>query len=145
AAPTSGGGPGGFYNGVQPNPLTVGGGGIHLTVNGLLTVQGALSANGLSVTTNNAGGGAGGGLWLTVGGLAGNGAISADGGNGHLPNGGGGGGGRVAIYYGSNSFTGNLSAKAGIGFTSGGAGTIYSKRNADNFATITVDNANVRG
>jgi hypothetical protein len=142
ANPSGGGGNGGFNGGLPPG---TGGGALHLTVNGLLNVLGSISANGFSVNSNNAGGGAGGSLWLSLGGLAGNGSISADGGTGHLPAGGGGGGGRIAISYSSNSYTGLVSVKGGNGFAAGGAGTIYWKRNSDSFASIILDNANLAG
>ena len=75
-----------------------GGGLIRLSA-AILHLDGALRANGGSGEDrgwgNYAGGGAGGGLCLTVGSLAGSGTIQADGGN----NGPRGGGGRVAIFY----------------------------------------------
>ncbi|MDW8310726.1 MAG: hypothetical protein RMK20_15245, partial [Verrucomicrobiales bacterium] len=115
-----------MYSVTTTNVESMGGGVIRLTVNGLLRLDGRISANGLPGLHLGAGGGAGGSVYLTVGRLAGAGWISADGGNGDWPNGGGGGGGRVAIICsGSNSFTGVVSARGGAGHVPGGAGTIY--------------------
>jgi hypothetical protein len=140
AAPLSGGGWGGGPFGGQ------GGGAIKMNVMKLLQVDGTLSANGLTASTNiHSGGGAGGSLWLTVGGLAGSGIISGNGGAGKFATDGGGGGGRIAIYYGSNSFTGQLAALGGAGYVRGGAGTLYLKANTNQLAQVTVDNGGVRG
>jgi hypothetical protein len=141
STPTTVGFRGGSFFGTGPN----GGGAFHLTVSGMLQVNGRVSANGLSGLTNATGGGSGGSVWLTLGGLSGNGVISADGGAGHLPESGGGGGGRVAVYFNSNSFAGTLSARGGAGWQRGGAGTIYIKTNSATFATLLVDNGGLRG
>ena len=102
-----------------------GGGAIRLNATGLLQMDGAISADGKGGLGINAGGGSGGSLWLTVGGLSGSGVISASGGAGNAL-GGGGGGGRIAVFYQSNNFTGILKAwGAGSGTNYGGAGTIY--------------------
>jgi hypothetical protein len=140
-SPTSQGGRGGFTSTPGPN----GGGALHLAANGLLTLNGRISANGTSISSNNAGGGAGGSVWLSLGGLTGSGLISADGGNGNSPAGGGGGGGRIALTFTSNSFAGTLSAKGGSGFMRGGAGTIYTKTNSSSVGTILVDNGGLKG
>ncbi|HXT13669.1 MAG TPA: hypothetical protein VN873_19120, partial [Candidatus Angelobacter sp.] len=106
---------------------SAGGGALHLLVNGILTDNGIISANGQPGTAPGAGGGAGGSLWLSVGRFAGAGKILADGGNGEMFGGGGGGaGGRIAIDFNSNQFTGTISAHGGTGPSlAGGAGTIY--------------------
>ena len=57
-----------------------GGGLIHLTVEGTLTVNGSLTANGGNAGLATHGAGAGGGIRLTVSGLAGTGTIAASGG-----------------------------------------------------------------
>ena len=75
-----------------------GGGAIRLTVGGVLTVNGRLSAGGNAALQDDGGGGSGGSILLAAGALAGNGVIAADGGAGELYDGGGGGGGRIAIY-----------------------------------------------
>ena len=123
--PNARGGAGGTASSIAFGPRSAGGGIIQMTVNGLLTVDGTLSADGRSgEPVPGAGGGVGGSLWLKVGGLAGVGLVSASGGAGTLPNGGGGGGGGIALLYQSNLFTGTLSAKGGTGYVTGGAGTV---------------------
>jgi hypothetical protein len=118
-----------------------GGGALRLQLvgnTGVLTVNGRLSANGLSGDANM-GGGSGGSLYLTTGTLAGNGIISANGGAGN-GNAGGGGGGRIAVTYNSNLFTGQLTASGGNGTVAGGAGTIYTKPNSAPTGTVLIDN-----
>jgi hypothetical protein len=81
---------------------TAGGGAMLLTVNGILTVKGTISANGISssVYGYHGGAGSGGSIWLTVRTLQGTGTISANGGSTAIDDdGGGGGGGRIAIYF----------------------------------------------
>jgi hypothetical protein len=124
-----------------------GGGYLRLTVNGLLQLDGRISANGLPASAGGAGGGSGGSVWLTLGKFSGTGVLSANGGDGDLPNGGGGGGGRIAVTYPSNNnaFTGTLTARGGAGFVAGGAGTLYLKGNSDTYAQVTLDNGGLRG
>ena len=120
-----------------------GGGRIHLVVGGTLTVDGLIRADGADGVNNNAGGGAGGSVWLDVGTLAGSGAITADGGVGENGNdGGGGGGGRIALYYDANSFAGAVSAhgEGTAGKARGGAGTVYTRANADSVGALLMDN-----
>ena len=102
-----------------------GGGVIRLTVGGTLTLNGSLSAEGKAGLQDNAGGGSGGSVWLTVGSLAGGGAIMADGGAGELYLGGGGGGGRIAIYTPFNGFSGLVSVAGGVGASSGQTGSVF--------------------
>lgn len=143
-APTSLGGRGGNSSTVTNESF--GGGALKLTVNGLLKLDGSISANGLPGLTGGSGGGAGGSLWLTVSRLSGTGSISANGGAGDLPNGGGGGGGRIAITWTSNSFSGSISARGGSGFVAGGAGTIYvAGPPRGPFTQLLVDNGGLRG
>ena len=124
----------------------LGGGALTLSVRGLLTLNGRLSADGNDSNSSGSGGGAGGGLQLTLGGLAGSGTISARGGRGDLPNGGGGGGGYIAIGYASNSFSGTISAAGGQGFMPGGAGLIYLFNGPGNFnGRLIVDDEGLRG
>src|SRR5205823_6670904 len=140
--PNAPGGPGGFTGN---GPVPKGGGALRITAINLL-LDGTISANGLSGTTNGNGGGAGGSLWLTVNNFSGAGGLLANGGGGHLPTGGGAGGGRIAILYTSNSFTGTMSAKGGAGFKNGGAGTIYLRPNNDILGgTLIVDNGGLAG
>jgi hypothetical protein len=124
-----------------------GGGAIKLIVNGTLTVNGILSANGAPGYTATGystygGGGSGGSIWIQTGILAGGGLISAYGASNIGTNftAGAGGGGRIAIYYNTKTFSGKTSAKADqnsdispFAFTStyqGGDGTIYWKLNS---------------
>ncbi|HEY9172944.1 MAG TPA: hypothetical protein VI136_11715, partial [Verrucomicrobiae bacterium] len=124
---------------------SAGGGALRLTVNGMLSLDGVVSANGLPGVELGAGGGSGGSLWITVGGLSGAGLISADGGAGHHPNGGGGGGGRIALYWTSNNFTGSIRALGGAGFSPGGAGTIFTTSTRLPYAHVLVDNNGQKG
>ena len=119
-APTDlGSGGGTRWSGGVPG---AGGGAILLTVSGTLTNNGSISANGAGAS-NQAGGGAGGSVWITTGTLAGTGSISANGGAGGEA---GGGGGRIAVYYTSNpSFNLALvTANGGSGGNAGAAGTV---------------------
>jgi len=102
-----------------------GGGAIRLTVGGTLTLNGSFSAEGKAGLQDNAGGGSGGSVWLTVGALAGGGAIMADGGAGELYLGGAGGGGRIAIYTPFNGFGGLVSVAGGVGASSGQTGSVF--------------------
>ncbi|MHC4405650.1 MAG: Ig-like domain-containing protein, partial [Planctomycetota bacterium] len=116
----------GSGGGVGENqPGRAGGGAIRLDVDGVLTVEGSLTANGRGGNTS-AGGGSGGSVYVTVGTLHGGGVISANGGN-IVGLGGGGGGGMVAVEYHTNAFVGTLSAHGGSGYYPGGAGTVYLK------------------
>lgn len=103
-----------------------GGGAVRMTVGGILTIEGQLSANGLNAVANNSGGGAGGSVLLAVGGLAGGGAVQAQGGVGEFHEGGGGGGGRIAIHGELGAFNpNNLSVTGGGGFATGTNGTVH--------------------
>lgn len=116
-----------------------------------ITLDGRISASGLNAVSNNAGGGSGGSISISLGQnglLQGAGQITADGGSGHLPNGGGGGGGRIALSQSSsrttNAFLGNISARGGNGFMRGGAGTVYLFTNSA-APVVIVDNGGARG
>lgn len=120
---SGGGGPTG-------NPAQGGNGGglINITVDGTLTLDGTISANGVKGYGQGGGGGAGGTVILRPKSLLGTGRISADGGDGNGW-GGGGGGGRIAVFLNSysNEFAGSFSAAGGLGGggVAGGAGTIF--------------------
>ncbi len=77
----------------QTSSGSEGGGAIRITVGGVLALNGVIRANGNAGLQDDAGGGSGGSVWLTVGALSGMGAIAADGGAGELYGGGGGAGG----------------------------------------------------
>ncbi len=144
-APTdlgSGGGGAAFYG--MPNGAA-GGGAIRISVAGVLSVNGTITANGGS-TDYRAGAGSGGSVYLTAFRLAGSGSIRADGGNATGASGSAaGGGGRIALYYDNNVFSGTLSAGGGaVGGTAptrwGGAGTIFTKAAAASHGSLLVDN-----
>jgi hypothetical protein len=140
--PTDLGSGGGIGAGSAPyNAGGAGGGALHLIINGTLTLDGHITANGLNGTGQGSGGGSGGSVWLNVGSLQGAGAIMANGGPGEMPLGGGGGGGRIAIYYsGTNNFSGTIAARGAIGANNGSAGTIYSKARTNSLAQVVIDN-----
>jgi len=108
-----------------------GGGAIALFVKDEITINGTLSANGLSPVAEDPcrGGGAGGSIWVVAHSLAGAGTISARGGNilvqeGACPFGAGGGaGGRVALFQNIAGFAGTISVQGGNGFPAGVSGT----------------------
>jgi hypothetical protein len=117
-----------------------GGGAVRLTVGGTLQVDGMLAASGVESPGDYkmGGGGSGGSVYLAVGTLAGRGAIRAEGGVGHGQ--GAGGGGRIAIYAGTYNFSGAASARGGVGVQNGGAGTVFTKLNAQAVGSLVVDN-----
>ncbi len=90
---------GGDQNSSQPG---VGGGALILQVDGVLTVDGTVSANSGRQANHRGGGGSGGSVWLRAYRIAGTGEISANGGAGALNNNntGGGGGGRILLDHG---------------------------------------------
>jgi hypothetical protein len=94
-----------------------------------------------------AGGGSGGGIWLTAGTLSGTGLIEANGGASGSYNvrGASGGGGRVAIFFDSMSLPADsISVCAGAGDCShGSAGTIYMKDNSMLVGNVIIDNAKI--
>ncbi len=101
-----------------------GGGVVSLEVDGLLHVDGAIRANGVS-GGGSAGGSAGGSIQIDTQTLSGSGVISADGGSSSIY--GAGGGGRIALRY--DAIDGfpmaNLRALGGDSSIDGGAGTVF--------------------
>jgi hypothetical protein len=94
-----------------------GGGAIQLTVTGALSVDGRISANGVST----ADGGSGGSVYVITAELTGQGSITA---NGHAQTGVGGGG-RIAIYYDDASgFAGFTNVTANPGSSAAQAGSV---------------------
>ena len=128
-----------------------GGGIVHLTVDGTLSVYGSVTANGYSdsrkVASDGYGSGAGGSVWITCARLVGSGLIAADGGCGwHTGNLGG--GGRVAVQLTDSAadfdaFGGTVQALYGRNdqyggeYPSGGCGTV-SLRTADGVGEIRI-------
>ncbi|MCB2153783.1 hypothetical protein KQI84_02760 [bacterium] len=140
--PTSPGSGGGhcYYRDGEP-----GGGAMRFTVSGTATINGSLSADGLSSNQSSntvSGAGSGGSIWVDCGTLAGSGTISADGGSAAIPdyNAGAGGGGRVALYMATNNFSGTASAYGGQGLQNGGAGTVYTKLDAASYGVVAINN-----
>jgi hypothetical protein len=120
-----------------------GGGFVRLSVGGVLTVAGQLIVNGES---GKASSGAGGGIHISAGTLAGNGSIAANGGSASVVGAGGGGGGRIVLYYGNSTFTGGLTALGGLAAgsfsgNSGGAGTIYTQATGQSVGDLILDNS----
>ena len=141
------GSPGGNpYPGINlPGAGGRGGGALRLGVNGLLQLDGQISANGSAGGGTNAGGGSGGSIWISTGTLAGGGSISANGGSGSAPLGGGGAGGRIAITSGTNLYTGQITAYGGAGGGIGGAGTIFISSTRSQTGVIIADNGGQSG
>lgn len=126
-------------------PGSAGGGCVRLQVDGALTVNGRVSANGFNCQINNGGGGAGGSLWLRVGTLSGAGVIEANGGAGEWVDGGGGSGGRIALYFASDDFHGRVTTYGGGGSQRGAAGTIYRRRDGESEGQLVLHNGDVWG
>ncbi len=126
-APVALGSGGGGYDGLGGGSGGAGGGAIHLRVEGLLALDGEISADGQSMNTGRGdGAGAGGSLWIQARNLSGGGRLHANGGSSLSGRGGGGGGGRVAVYYEADSgFLGytNSTTAGGSGAGSGTMGT----------------------
>jgi hypothetical protein len=129
-------------------PGSAGGGAMLLAIAGTLTLDGTITANGISDTPAHGGCGSGGSILLNIGTLQGSGSVSANGGSGRSNcDGGAGGGGRIAIYC-TNltafSFDAQVFALGGGPFTCpnqlwGGAGTIYFQ-NASQPGELLVEN-----
>ncbi len=125
-----------------------GGGAVFLNVGGSLRVDGTITADGLAPSDCclQHGAGAGGSLWINTGTLTGGGLIAARGGPGGVTQGGGaGGGGRIALHVTQNTHSGVIAATGGRGFQNGGAGTIYTKLEANACALVLVDNGTNAG
>lgn len=96
-----------------------GGGSIHLTISGTLTLGGTITANGEDGTGHSAGAGAGGSIFVNTSTITGAGTFSANGG-GHASNNcaGAGSGGRVVVRYTTGTdYTGAASSTASLGST----------------------------
>ncbi|MBL8990250.1 MAG: hypothetical protein JNJ48_01580, partial [Phycisphaerae bacterium] len=117
-----------------------GGGALRLIVQGTLSVDGFVSADGTAAAVGESGGGAGGGVWITAGQLVGAGRIAARGGNGWPSAGGGGGGGRVSATYTASTYAGTWDVSGGTGAQSGGAGTVFTKSTGASLGLLAIDN-----
>lgn len=109
---------GGWFSGTGGS----GGGALRLAVRNTLVVDGALTVNGLDAGSGNeAGGGAGGSLWIDARALGGGGLISAAGGLGRSR---AGGGGRIALYSVVRDFPGTITVAGGSGEVAAQEGTL---------------------
>ncbi|MCW5764933.1 MAG: hypothetical protein KIT68_03030 [Phycisphaeraceae bacterium] len=117
-----------------------GGGAFRLIVQGSLTVDGFIAADGTGASVGESGGGAGGSIWITAGQFVGSGRISARGGDGWTSAGGGGGGGRVAVGYASSAYAGTWDVAGGAGAQSGGAGTVFTRQSSVAVGLLVIDN-----
>jgi hypothetical protein len=140
----SGGGNGNYGNGGS------GGGAIKLIVNGGVSIEGEILADGGDGGPGNdsGGGGAGGSIWMSATEIAGIGYMSAGGGDGATAgdDGGGGGGGRISLTYASSTLSfSSLALTGGTGFENGEDGTIYIFAPPDPVTNIepTVSNAQI--
>lgn len=126
---------------------SAGGGVALLEVNGDLTVNGIINADG-GVGVGNMGGSAGGSINITAHHMSGTGLISASGGRGGT-SGGGSGGGRIALTLtaDSDNVFDSLNVQSYGGppngaYEYGAAGTVYLKGTNHTFGRLLVDNAN---
>ncbi len=135
----------GTGGGMDCNAGGRGGGALHLrSASGLITINGAVRANGFNATGCNAGGGSGGSIWIETPLLTGAGAITSNGGNGNGGGGCGGGGGRIAVFSPVPISGVALTAFGGNGVQRGGAGTIDVVL-AGQHGTFVVDNGGSSG
>ncbi|MDD5146475.1 MAG: fibronectin type III domain-containing protein [Candidatus Pacebacteria bacterium] len=130
-----------------------GGGAVKISLTGILTINGSITANassGIYSAWATGGGGAGGSIWITAGTISGSSTITANGGNGAYSGngdyGGGGAGGRIAVYYttDSSNFTYRAFGGTSSGFK-GGAGAIFLKAAAATYGDLSIDNNNISG
>ena len=127
---------GGVYGSVtEPHELGSGGGGtsggagggvLHITVTGILELNGDVTADG-SAGGSRGGGGAGGSIKIHAGVMTGTGTLSAEGGDAGDSYGGGGGGGRIVVYCPDilGLAENNIIVTGGWGHEYGGDGTVY--------------------
>ncbi len=144
--PSDPGSSGGGGSGSGTRQRSPGGGVIRLIVGGTVSVDGTVSANGVTAWYDNQGGAAGGSIWVTAGRLIGQGTIAANGGGGEWVDGGSGGGGRIALHLGDDQFAGTVTARgAGGGRQAGGAGTIYTRLTGEPVGQVLVENGDRAG
>lgn len=137
-------GAGGSSNG-GTTPGGNGGGRVTIQATDVVSVQGAVRADGGVGSGNAAGSGAGGSIHIETSLLEGSGSISANGGGSQV----GGGGGRIAITYdvlggGTNNFDGlkQITAAGGVGsFGNGSPGTVFYRQGAQPRGDLYVDAA----
>ncbi|EEF58394.1 carboxypeptidase-like regulatory domain-containing protein [Pedosphaera parvula] len=142
-SPTGGGSAGGS---LVPYSFGGNGGGAiqFISQNGIVQIDGTISAKGANGSGSGGGGGSGGTISVTGGILLGSGSITAAGGAGVDSIGGGGGGGRIYLTPTSNLFTGSISTAGGGGGNWGGAGTVLIQVSGQNSQLI-LDNSGHTG
>ena len=119
-APVQAGSGGGSYG---TSPAGSGGGLVRIAADCAVTVDGTVSASGVS-GSGHAGAGSGGGIYVDCTTFAGGGHVVADGGN-NTASGGGGGGGRIAVWRAFHTYSGTTSVEPGTGtFIAAGTGTV---------------------
>jgi hypothetical protein len=128
-----------------------------LRTGGVLTVNGAILANGGSASTDNEGGASGGSLFITTHRLRGQGVITAIGSDGQDGNRGAGGGGRIAVVGlaadggREGAFVGELlfehleATGGGKESVPGGAGTLFLRTEAQEWGDLLLDNNTLPG
>ncbi|MBW1859641.1 MAG: hypothetical protein JRI70_06065, partial [Deltaproteobacteria bacterium] len=122
--PTSlGSGGGGTYSGK-------GAGAVKLDVANTLTIDGMITADGITGVDWYAGG-SGGSIWIICNTLAGSGTLTVHGGNGYGTCAGGGGGGRIRINEQNYTYTGTATVFGGTGLNNGNDGSIYYSASGD--------------
>ena len=147
--------PGSAGGGVRYKKGGAGGGVIRIEATGNVLMDGLIASRGESATAfscANTGAGAGGSVWLTVGGtLSGAGNLSVNGGDGvsNCNSGSGGGSaGRIAASYASSTFSGTFSALGGrtlhptAGY--GAGGTVYLTDTTTGAKTLRFDGSDAR-
>jgi hypothetical protein len=125
----------------SPPQRSRGGGAIKLVVGGTFDLRGTVNADAETYSWN-AGGGAGGSVWIAADAIQGDGIVSARGKAHTHQSTASGGGGRIAVYSGNGFGALRLRAYDGGNAIRGGAGTIYLQGPADvdGKGTLIVDN-----
>jgi hypothetical protein len=140
-----GAGGGGSPCGGCNRPGGTGGGLIHIITTDLI-INGAITANGQSISNNTeiGGGGSGGSIYINANSISGSGILQARGGEGTIINfykSGAGGGGRIALHYENLALPlSRISTKGGEQFYPGAAGTIYLKNQQQSKGKLLIDN-----
>ena len=138
-----GGGGGNNYPNSYTTYFAAPGGGRVAIQTGVLQLDGSIVANGWS--PGNAGGGAGGSIWLRASRINGDGQMQAVGASG--PSDSGGGGGAIAVEYTDAASAGlwqsNLAANGASSSRAGAAGTVFIKGPNDTYGTLTIDNKGI--
>jgi hypothetical protein len=144
-SPNSSGSSGITYSG--GNLPTAGGGIVRISLNnGNADISGSIDVSS-STASNNAGGGAGGSIYISAGTISGSGTLKANGGASAQ---GGGSGGRIAVHYtsatGGFSLPTNIQSRiqnfGGAGAYNGAAGTTFFKSATQTYGDLYINNNN---